>query len=195
MSAQEGYEYEKKAFKALDKYNLVTGEPAGPNNDKPDIQLEVGREKAGLELKMAPTAAGSLVMKYYDGKWHFGPTENHAEKEFLEAIGKKVKVLDLMNKEWKHPSLQYKGSSKIYVGAKNKQEAYKLDIAKFGARGAGDIRITVPNKVISDYYNTKNCEYLNVGTKGLFLLNREDPLDLNSKLLKIRQPRIPNFSD
>ena len=193
--SQEGYEYERKAYKALGKYNLVTGGTAGASHDRPDITLQVGREKAGVELKITPTAAGSLVMQYFDGKWHFGPTENNTEKEFLESMGNRVKILDLMNKQWKHPVLQYRGSSKIYVGAKTVQEAYQLDIAKFGARGTNDIRVTVSNKVISDYYNSKNCEYLNVGTKGLFLLNREDPLDLNSKLLKIKQPIIPNFSD
>ena len=51
----------------------------------------------------------------------------------------------------------------------------------------------VPTKAISDYYNTKDTYYLNVGTHGFFLFG-SDPLGLNTKLTKLRLAKIPDFA-
>jgi hypothetical protein len=158
------------------------------------IELKIGNKKAGVELKLMPTTAGSLVMQYYDGEWHFGPTDNNPEKEFMKAIGMSVKILNTMNEKWQKPVLQYENGKKVYVGAKNQVEGYQIDIAKFGGRGAGDIYETVMNSKISGYYNKKNTQYLNVGTHGFFLFNQIDPLNINDRLRKAKLPPVPDFS-
>ena len=194
MASQEGFLYEQNAWTALKPYGIVGRKPAGASHDRPDLELVVGKTKSGVELKNQPTTAGSLVMQYYDGEWHFGPTDNNPEKEFMKSVGMKVKILDTMNKEWKKPVLQYKNGNKTYVGAEDQKQAYQIDIAKFGGQGAGDIYVTVQNKAISDYYNKKDTFYLNVGTHGLFLFNQHDPLDLNAKLKKAKLIQIPDFT-
>jgi hypothetical protein len=192
--AQEGFIYEQNAWKALKPFGITGRPPAGASSDRPDLELKVGSIITGVELKNQPTTAGSLVMQYYDGEWHFGPTGNDDEKEFMKSVGMKVKILDTMNQKWKKPVLQYKGAQKIYVGADNPRQAYDLDLAKFGGQGSGDIYVTVPNKTISGYYNTKKTYYLNVGTHGLFLFGTKDPLDLNKRLHKAKQKPVPDFS-
>lgn len=183
------------AWKALKPFGITGRPPAGAAHDRPDLELKVGRTITGVELKNQPTTAGSLVMQYYDGEWHFGPTGGDDEKEFMKAVGMKVNILDTMNEKWKKPVLQYKNGQKTYIGAEDQKQAYQIDIAKFGGQGAGDIYVTVPNKTISGYYNTKKTYYLNVGTHGLFLFNSHDPLDLNVKLRKAKQPQVPDFSN
>lgn len=192
---QEGFLYEKNAWQALKSFGVVGRPPAGASHDRPDLELKVGRIIAGVELKNQPTTAGSLVMQYIGGEWKFGPTDDNPEKEFMKGIGVRAKTLDRMNDEWKKPVLQYtRDGKKTYIGVDDSRKAYNMDIAKFGARGAGDIYQTVPNRLISGYYNNKKTHYMNVGTHGLFLLNDIDPFDLNTKLRKARLQPIPDFS-
>lgn len=200
--AQEGFLYEANAYKALQKYKISTGGTAGASSDKPDLTITKKKKKTtGCELKISPTAAGSLVMKYYNGKWDYGDYKGEVEKEFLHSIGEKFKLLKEMNvsgsagAKWrgKTPCLQNdKSGKKLIVGAKSPEEAYKKDLKKFGA--ANEIHIQVPASAICEYYKTKKCSYINIGTHGLFTLNNRDDLGLNEALKKNGLPKIPDFS-
>ena len=197
MAVQEGFLYETNAYKSLKKpiihKDISFGDVAGASHDKPDLTIKVGRATAGVELKNQPTAAGSLVLQFHNGKWNFGPTDGNVEKEFLATLGNKTGVLKILNKNWKTPVLQYDAKgNKIYVGAE-KSNAYRKDLAAFGAFPLNVRYITVPTKTISDYYNTKDTYYLNVGTHGFFLFG-SDPLGLNTKLRKLGLKPIPNFA-
>lgn len=200
MAAQQGFVYESNAYNALQKYKISTGGVAGASHDKPDLSLVTKSTKtpAGCELKISPTAAGSLVMKYYNGKWSFGETKGDPEKEMMVSIGKKYKLLENMNtsgtagKDWrgKVPVLQNDANGKkiLALGFKDKKKAYEHDLKMFG--GQNEVHIDVPAKAICDYYNQKNTDYLNVGTHGFFLMNKADPLKLNPKLTT----KIPDFA-
>lgn len=188
--AQQGFLYETNAYAALQKYGISTGGTAGASHDKPDLTItRKGKKPTGCELKNQPTAAGSLVLQYFDKKWHFGPVGDDIEKKFIRDIGMKIKALEVMNKKGAAPSLQYIEGKKTYVGVKTWRDGYIRDLKIFG-----DTYIDVPNKVISDYYNSKKCYYLNVGTHGFFLLNSQDPLGLQQSLQKKNLPPIPDFS-
>lgn len=189
--AQKGFEYENNAYKALQKYNISTGGTAGASHDKPDLTIQRGKKTSGVELKNKPTAAGSLVLQYDAGtqKWNFGPTDGNPEKEFLKSVGEGVKIIDRLNKEWKNPALRYVDGKKTFQGFSNYKRAYAYDLTTFG-----NMYVDVPNKTIADYYNSKSCYYLNVGSHGLFLLNSSDPLKLNSALKEAKLQAIPNFS-
>lgn len=195
--AQQGFLYEENASKLLKTYGISTGEVAGASHDKPDLALIYKKKKSGCELKISPTAAGSLVLKYTDGKWGFGDYKGDPEKLFLFELGKKFNLLKELNSKWggkKIPHLQNdKAGKKIIVGAKDKESAYKKDLAQFG--GQNEVKLSIPAKGISDYYNTKHCEYINVGTHGFFLLNPIDPFGLNKNLTAMKAPIIPDFSN
>lgn len=200
--AQKGFEYEGNAYKALQEHKISTGGTAGASSDKPDLTIMNKKKKStGCELKISPTAAGSLVMKYVNGKWDYGTYKGEVEKEFLHAIGEKFNLLREMNvsgeagKKWrsKTPCLQNdeKGSKKI-VGAKSPEDAYKKDIKKYGADN--EIHINVPASAICEYYSKKKCSYINIGSHGLFTLNGRDDLELNKRLKTNGLPLIPDFS-
>lgn len=200
--AQQGFQYEAKAYAALKKYDISTGGVAGASHDKPDLTIQNKSKKtSGCELKNSPTAAGSLVMKYYNGKWGFGDYSGDPEKEFMYALAVKAKLLQEMNTSgsrganWrgKKPALQNDAAGKkILVGFTDKKKAYEHDLKQFG--GTNEVHIDVGGKAVSDYYNSKRCHYINVGTHGFFLLNTSDPLGLNKNLQKLKFSGIPNFS-
>jgi hypothetical protein len=95
--AQQGFLYEEYASKVLKTYGISTGETAGASHDKPDLQLVLPTRKSnnlsGCELKISPTAAGSLVLKYSNGKWGFGEYKDDPEKTFLYELGKKFNII------------------------------------------------------------------------------------------------------
>ena len=83
MAAQKGFEYEKNAYNALLKFGISAGAPpAGAASDRADLEIKLSSEKSarkaeGCELKITTTAAGSLVLKYYNSKWAFGDFKGH----------------------------------------------------------------------------------------------------------------------
>lgn len=200
---QQGYEYERKAHAALREYKLTFGSPAGASGNKPDLVLKVGAKlggiefrsgaqfaKEGVELKSKLASAGSLVLKYYDGEWHYGDTKNYPEKQYLKSIGEQLDILSELNKLWLNPGLKYTtgGVSKITPGFNSITESYDEDKKRFQS-----IDYKIPNNYITTYYQKKKCSYLNVGTHGLFLFG-SDPLNLNEKLKALGYEPIPDFS-
>lgn len=200
--AQEGFIYEEKAYHALHKYDITTGGTAGASHDKPDLTIQKKGKKTGCELKNSPTAAGSLVMKYHKGKWGFGDFKGDPEKEFMHALAEKANLLREMNTsgpagaKWrkKTPALQNDAAGKkiLAPGFTDKKKAYEFDLKQFG--GDNEVHIDVGGKAVSDYYNSKKCHYINVGTHGFYLLNPSDPLKLNAGLKIGKHPSIPDFS-
>lgn len=199
--AQQGFVYEENAYKALEKMGISVGGVAGASHDKPDLSIVTKsiQTPVGCELKISPTAAGSLVLKYYNGKWMFGDIKGDPEKMMMQEIATKYKLLENMNTsgaagaKWrgKVPVLQNDVSGKKILtgGITDKRKAYAIDIESF--KGENEVHITVPAKAICDYYNKKKTHYLNVGTHGFYLMNRLDPLKLNAKLVK----KIEDFSN
>ena len=163
--------------------------------------LQSNNCKAGCELKISAIDAGSLVMKYFGGKWDYGDYKGEEEKEFLHEVAEGVNLLKEMNTSgpygagWrgKVPNLQNnEKGKKILIGASDKRDAYKQDIEKFG--GQSEINIVVPAKSICDYYIIKKCSYINVGSHGFYTLNNKDTLGLQKKLKLMKHPIIPDFA-
>lgn len=206
MAAQKGFEYEKNLYTTLKGCGIAGGNPpAGAESDRPDLEIKLVKDAAhktqGAELKLAPTAGGSLVMKYTDGKWLFDPkAAKDKEKAFMIEVAKKANLLREMNtsgsygRNWrgKVPNLQNNkmGRKVLVEGFKNKKQAYEEDIKQFG--GQNEVKIPVPAKVMCDYYNLKDTHYLNVASHGFYLMNKKDPLKLNHN---IKGMVIPDFAN
>ena len=205
MSAQKGFIYENNLYTALKACGIAGGNPpAGAESNRPDLEIKLVKDRdtqtQGAELKLAPTAGGSLVMKYNDGKWMFDPKAGKdKEKAFMMEVAKKANLLREMNTSgtygtnWrgKTPFLQNDqlGRKVLVEGVKNKREAYEKDIKQFG--GKNEVKIPVPAKVMCDYYNLKDTHYLNVASHGFFLMNTKDPLNLNKG---IKGQPVPDFA-
>jgi len=201
--SQAGFAYEEKAYAALNVYGISTGGTAGASADKPDLTIKNrAGVSSGCELKNSPTSAGSLVMKYFEGKWGFGNIKDDPEKAFMVALADSANLLREMNtsgaagKNWrgKVPVLQNNaaGGRILTSGFTDKRKAYKRDLELFGS--ANEVHLEVGGKAVSDYYNTKKCHYINVGTHGFYLLGPKDPLKLNAALKKQGQAAVPDFA-
>jgi hypothetical protein len=123
------------------------------------------------------------------------------EKDFLKALGISARLLQTMTSKWKGktPMLQNEssGKKKLAMGSwsvlADKDRAYKYDLAMFG--GQHEVHIDVGATAVCDYYLTKKCSYINIGTHGLFTLNGKDVLGLNKKLKELKHPIVPDFAN
>jgi len=195
--SQQGYQYEENAAKKLASLKCSTGATAGASHDRPDLELKLATPKSkivGCELKITATAAGSLVMKYTDGKWYLGDTKDDPEKLLLQDVAKKYKILEMVKKMWgkKVPYMQNYANGQKYVTINDRVKAYELDMEQFGGRN--EPRIPIDAIKICDYYTAKKCDYINVGTHGFYLLNTKDGLGLNKKIQSLGGVAIPHFS-
>lgn len=197
MAAQQGFEYEKNAIGFLKQFGLSDGQFAGASHDRPDIMLVVRKQKAGCELKISPTAGGSLVIKAYANSkphWRFGDIDHdETEKQFLVDLAKSAGVLDEINKRWQEPIFNVSDRTAAWEKAMIKiplRERYDLDL-----KTCPDIKMTLPSDSMTKYYNLKNTYYINVGTHGFYLLGSKDPLGLNARMKQLKLPLIPKFED
>ena len=197
MATQQGFEYEKNTFEYLKKYNLCAGTgSAGASHDKPDITLKVNGEESGCELKISPTAGGSLVLKYFDKKalhWQFGDVvHDETEKKFLKDLAIQCGALQEVNQQWKTRPYLIEDRDKQHEAIMLKiplRERYNSDL-----KTCPDVRIkNLDSSAMSRYYNLKNTYYINVGTHGFYLLGDRDPLKLNEKLKQSNRALIPKF--
>ena len=119
-STQEGFLYEENAYKALQKYKISTGGTAGASHDKPDLTIQSkGKTPIGCELKNSPTAAGSLVMKYYNNKWDFGEYKGEVEMR---------RLADILGSEVINNQIEYNGKKINYY---SETEMFHVDRKKF----------------------------------------------------------------
>jgi hypothetical protein len=197
MAAQQGFEYEKNAINFLKKFQLSDGQFAGASHDRPDIMLTVRGDNAGCELKISPTAGGSLVIKAYANStphWRFGDIDHdETEKKFLADLAKSSGVLAKINKEWDTPIYNIADRTKDWERQMLKiplRDRYNTDL-----KTCPDIPMLLPSDSMTKYYNLKNTYYINVGTHGFYLLGDKDPLGLNERMKKAGLPLVPKFED
>ena len=197
MAAQQGFEYEKNAINFLKPFGLSDGKFAGASHDRPDIMLTVRKKEAGCELKISPTAGGSLVIKAYANStphWRFGDIDyDETEKKFLAELAKSSGVLTEINRKWQTPIYNIADRTPQWEKQMLKiplNERYSTDL-----KTCPDIREPLSADAMTKYYNLKKTYYINVGTHGFYLLGNLDPLGLNERLKKAGMPIVPRFED
>lgn len=197
MAAQQGFVYEENATKFLKAFGLSDGITAGASHTRPDLMLIVRKKSAGCELKISPTAGGSLVLKAYANTtphWRFGDIDHdETEKQFLVDLAKSAGVLNQINNKWKQAP--YLVVDRTADWEKQMLKIPLKDRYNHDLKICPDIKIDLPAKAMSDYYNLKNTYYINVGTHGFYLLGNKDPLGLNENLKNSNQPLVPRFED
>lgn len=197
MAAQQGFVYEENATKFLKKFGLSDGITAGASHTRPDLMLTVRGKEFGCELKISPTAGGSLVIKAYlnsKPRWRFGDIDHdETEKRFLADLAQSAGVLKKINNTWQSPIFNVSDRTSAWekkmLGIPLR-ERYELDL-----KTCPDINLPLPKDAMTKYYNLKNTYYINVGTHGFYLLGNKDPLGLNAQMKKLKLPLIPKFED
>lgn len=178
--AQQGFQYEINAADALKPLDVVPQNfvPARAGSKQPDLVIKRpgprARGTAGCELKITAASAGSLVLKYTDEKWSFGEISNtDEEKIFISDLAKEIGVFDIINREWKNEP--YKGTMnprlRDEMKSLTKRQIYERDLKLFR-----EIKGEISATKIEEYYNKKDTYYVNVGTRGFYLLGAENPL-------------------
>lgn len=182
--SQQGFQYEEHVAEFLKTLGFVPKDfkPASAASDRPDLILQVKGKKAGVELKISDASAGSLALQYNpDAKqhWGFGDVKG-VEKEFLASIAEKSGMLKLINDRWS--AVPAKHSTRKTGATRDERMAeYTAELEKYP-----DIRVEIDPKTIEQYYNHKDCTYVNIGTHGFYLLGPSNPLKL---------AEVPRFSD
>lgn len=197
MAAQQGFVYEENTTRFLKKFNLSDGITAGASHTRPDLMLTVRGKEAGCELKISPTAGGSLVIKAYGNRtphWQFGEVEHdETEKIFLRDLAVQAGVLSEINNKWSRPVYNIADRNPDWERQMLKiplRERYATDL-----KTCPDIKMELPSTAMTSYYNLKNTYYINVGTHGFYLLGNKDPLGLNARMKEAKKPLIPKFED
>ncbi|MHB8123408.1 MAG: hypothetical protein ACYDG4_14775 [Desulfuromonadaceae bacterium] len=197
MAAQQGFVYEENSTKFLKKLGLSDGITAGASHTRPDLMLTVRGKEAGCELKISPTAGGSLVIKAYANSsphWRFGEIDHdETEKQFLADLAKSSGALNQINQKWETPIYNVADRTAEWERQMVKtplRERYQFDL-----KTCPDIKMVLPSDSMTKYYNLKKTYYLNVGTHGFYLLGNHDPLGLNARMKELGQPPVPKFED
>lgn len=197
MAAQQGFVYEENTTKFLKKFGLSDGVTAGASHTRPDLMLTVRGQEAGCELKISPTAGGSLVIKAYANSsphWRFGDIDHdETEKQFLADLAKQSGVLQQINQKWSTPI--YNIADRTAEWEKQMIKIPLRDRYASDLKTCPDIKLLLPSDAMTKYYNLKNTYYINVGTHGFYLLGSKDPLGLNEQMKKAGLPLIPKFED
>lgn len=197
MAAQQGFVYEENATKYLKQFGLSDGITAGASHTRPDLMLVVRGKEAGCELKISPTAGGSLVIKAYANSsphWRFGEIDHdETEKQFLADLAISSGVLAKINQRWETPIYNVSDRTPAW-----EREMLKIPLRKRydqDLKTCPDIKLELPADAMTKYYNLKKTYYINVGTHGFYLLGNADPLGLNDRLQKAGKPLVPKFED
>jgi hypothetical protein len=195
--AQQGFVYEENSTKFLKRFGLSDGITAGASHTRPDLMLTVRGKEAGCELKISPTAGGSLVIKAYANStphWRFGEIDHdETEKIFLADLAKQSGVLNEINRRWTTPIYNISDRTKLWEQQMLKiplRERYEADL-----KTCPDIKMVLSPDAMTRYYNIKDTFYINVGTHGFYLLGNKDPLGLNERMKKAGMPLVPRFED
>lgn len=168
--AQQGFQYEINAARVLKNYGIVPSSftPAGAGSDIPDLMIQRNGVKAGCELKITAASAGSLVMKYDQGKWFIGNREEtDDEKIFVQRLADEVGILDQIQREWNNEPYKFTRDPKLKkeIEGLDKRGIYAAELKRFP-----EIKGNIPATKIEEYYNKKKTYYVNVGYSWILSL-------------------------
>jgi hypothetical protein len=197
MAAQQGFVYEENTTRYLKKFKLSDGITAGASHTRPDLMLTVRGKEEGCELKISPTAGGSLVIKAFAYKkphWQFGEIDHdETEKQFLKDLAIQSGVLAEINRKWETPIYNIADRTKDWERQMLRiplKERYTSDL-----KTCPDIKMVLSPDSMTKYYNLKKTYYINVGTHGFYLLGNKDPLGINERMKAAGKPLVPKFED
>jgi len=235
--AQQGFVYEENAYDALNfqkgtlGLDISIGGTAGASADKPDLTIQrkgipgpwAGGKGHGVELKISPTAAGSLVMKYVvssragkKGEWVYGSINKsgdgdvvHAEKAFIRGMGdlgfgKKGEgegLLKEMNssggrgKQWRlhDPALRVNPDGSKCFGPGCDNIRAAYVLDLKHFGGQNEIKIPLGNASAISKYYNTKDTYYINVGTHGFFLLGSDPLRLNKAMGEFGYPAIPDF--
>ncbi len=166
----KGFIYERKINFNLKKYKVYPPgyNGAGPDSNAPDAFIRVNKVDFKVEVKLdinVDFGQGSLDYDLKNKKWILGGAKTQSAtqmREFLESI----KVPNIVNRTWgtKGPPRKF-----TVPFEKFKQQDVAHDYKKFT-----DTFVDIQNTAVSNYYNSKNTYYIQIGDGyGLYYMGKD----------------------
>lgn len=165
----KGLEYEIKINNLLRKNGIqrLSFHGAGTDSNAPDAEITVNKKYYKVEIKLdngVDYGQGSLVYNLDKKKWELAGSNTAAAEEMRKLLTK-LKVLDIVNKQWgpKGPPKKFTVVNKLYTA-----KDVEFDYTNFK-----DIFIDVPMNAVANYYNSKNTYYIQVGKFGFYYMGKD----------------------
>jgi hypothetical protein len=179
--SNKGFLYENKVNANLKKAKLLTPgfNPAGANANAPDAKIRYQGEDYKIEIKLdtkVDFGQGSLDYGVIDGVWRLGGAKTipaQQMREFLDSIG----VPELVNKVWGPKGAPRKFTVPL--------KQFKKEDVEYDYKTFKDEFIDIPNNAVTNYYNSKDTYYIQIGKSGLFYMGK-DPANLGVSELNIK---------
>jgi len=192
-AAQAGKEYEEKLANYItDKYSDkgVMAITAGSGHGSDLEIIADGRESMRIEVKTKMAADFGQFKIGFDverGSWNPIRTSNFLQNEKLYSDVFKAVVKQYANskakftkKILKHPSINLKNG--VIRGLKPNEQTgiTKRALEKRWFSGVTSVYLPFSFEKVSKYYASKGDRFIQIGTKGLFALNREDAKNIGA---------------
>ena len=166
----KGFLYERKINADLKKYKVYPGgySGAGSDSNAPDAFIRVNNKDLKVEVKLdmkVDFGQGSLDYDLKNKKWILGGAQTQSAiqmRKFLESI----KVPNIVNKAWgsKGPPRKFTVPFEKYT---------KQDVA-YDYKNFTDTFVNISNSAVSNYYNSKNTYYIQIGDGyGLYYMGKD----------------------
>lgn len=194
--AQKGFIYERNVFDALSKpiFNIIPDgfSPAGASSNQPDLKIQKMMktnpprvEKSGVELKISAASAGSLKIEYnpdarQGSRWSVGKAgELSKEKKFIQSVAAREKIAQKLNAKPEDGGWRTNKTPFAYMARKDKRSVPPIERYYQDMKMYQSITGTMDARYIERYYNLKDTYYINIGTRGFYLLGTKNPLNIN----------------
>ena len=142
--------------------------PAANSNTLPDAEIRIRDTNHKIEIKLDAVhdfGQGSLKYDLDKEKWALAGKSDEAGQQMRDFLNS-LHVVELVNKTWG----KY-GVPRKYTVPANKYTKGDVD---HDYKSFKDIKITVPNDSIANYYNTKDTYYMQIGDGfGFYYMGRD----------------------
>ena len=144
---------------------VLSKKPAGSNSKGFDVEFEVGGQKINVEVKASDAQYSSMTANFDLNLQEF-------------TLSQQTKFNDLINKELESVK---KSISEYAKEADSKVWPAKISKEKYNELGSSGKNIQknisktfeVPYELISELYNKKDINYINIAGKGLYYLGKD----------------------
>lgn len=154
-----------EASKKSKLIKVISSKPAGSNSKGFDVEFEAGNEKINVEIKAKDAQYSSVTANFDLNTKQFSFSQNTL---FNKLINKELESVK------KHILEYAKAADSKTWPAKISKEKYR-ELGTSGKNIQKNITKTfdIPYEFITDLYNKKNINYINIEGKGLYYLKQD----------------------
>lgn len=191
INQNAGFQYEIDLIKRLRDQGFRTGDPAGADNAKADLELYLPSQTSPIKFELKEKLSADFAQLNMDfdttsKQFYIDKTKSSNTKEAamtMIGIAEEFNIIGKTNDQWKPKETPpAKFTLPPTAGLQQRKDAYQLDLARFKdfflAKGG-----SLAAEQVEKYYNSKSTYYIQIKGKGLYYLG-SDPMNFG----------VPRFS-